>query len=116
MGAWRVRQKGKTMNHCIVTITAPAGAPAARIARTLVAERLAACVNIVPRISSIYRWKGKVERATESLLIAKTRGALLPRLIKRVQSIHPYEVPEIVAVPISRGAKSYLAWLAAETR
>ena len=104
------------MTYCVVYVTAPTGAKAKSIARVLVRDRLAACVNIVPSVNSVYRWKGKIESAREALLVVKTRRSLLPRLAKRVRAVHPYAVPEIVALPLMFGEKSYLRWLDAETR
>jgi periplasmic divalent cation tolerance protein len=98
----------------LVLCTAPAES-AERLASTLVEERLAACVNVLPGMSSVYRWQGKVERADESLLVAKTGDAALEKLMSRIAEIHPYSTPEIVAVDASRVAPAYLAWVDAET-
>jgi periplasmic divalent cation tolerance protein len=98
----------------IVLCTAPVEA-AERLASTLVEERLAACVNVLPGVASIYRWHGKVEREDESLLVAKTGDAALDRLMARIAELHPYATPEIVAVDASRVSDSYLAWVDAET-
>ncbi len=98
----------------IVFCTAPAEA-AQRLASTLVEERLAACVNVLPEIESVYRWQGVVERADESLLVVKTGDAALERLMARIAEIHPYSTPEIVAVDAARVSPAYLAWVDAET-
>ena len=95
----------------ITYITAPAEV-AERIANTLVEEKLAACVNIVDRVTSIYRWEGQVERATEALLIVKGMAAQTDALIERVREIHPYEVPEVISFDITAGNQDYLDWLA----
>ena len=87
---------------------------AMRIARRLVEVRLAACVNIVPNVTSIYRWQGAIEESAEWLLIIKTAAGLLENLKEELARIHPYEVPELVAVTIVDGAASYLNWLTGE--
>jgi periplasmic divalent cation tolerance protein len=84
---------------------------AIRIANHLVEHQLAACVNILPGITSVYRWKGKIERAGEFLLVIKTSSALLENLKQELKTIHPYDVPELVAVTIVDGAESYLDWM-----
>lgn len=99
----------------IVLITAGSEEEAAKIGRTLVEERLAACSNIVPRIRSIYRWKGKIYDEPEFLIIAKTRTSLFRSLQKRVKELHSYEVPEIVSFPVADGLPDYLQWVLAET-
>jgi len=95
----------------IVLTTCPDEACAERIGRALVVEELAACVNILPPMRSIYRWKGKIEDATEQLLVIKSTLARFPAICDRVRSLHPYELPEIIAVPIADGLPEYLAWL-----
>ena len=100
----------------VVLMTAPNGEVAREIARTLVAERLAACVNIVPGVESIYRWEGKVEQEAEVLLIAKTREECCAGLEKRVGALHPYEVPEIVCLPIEGGSSAYMDWVRKESK
>ncbi len=89
---------------------------ARRIARLLVDERLAACVQVIGPITSTYRWKGKVETAREWLCLAKTRKSLYARVESAIRLNHPYEVPEILALPLSAGSRSYLAWLGREVR
>jgi periplasmic divalent cation tolerance protein len=96
----------------MATITAPNLEAAERIARRLVDERLAACVQILDRIRSIYRWQGKVQEEPEALLIVKTAEALIPRIATLLREVHPYEVPELAAVPITAGSTAYLKWLA----
>jgi periplasmic divalent cation tolerance protein len=88
---------------------------ASDIARRLVDERLAACVQVGGPITSTYRWHDAVETATEVLLVAKTREDHLPELTERVRALHPYEVPEITAVPIVGGLGDYLDWIRTET-
>ena len=95
----------------IVLTTCPDEACAERIARTLVEEGLAACVNILPPMQSIYRWKGKIEDTAEQLLVIKSAVARFPAIRDRLRALHPYELPEIISVPIVDGLPEYLAWL-----
>ena len=95
--------------------TCPDAAVAARIAEALVDERLAACVNVLPGVESVYRWDGRVERAGEVLLVIKTVRARLDALTARVVELHPYECPEVVALDIAGGLPAYLAWIADAT-
>ena len=88
---------------------------AARVGRTLVEERLAACVNLVPTVRSIYRWQGAVSDDTECLALIKTTAERYSALAQRVLALHPYEVPELIALPVATGHAAYLAWLAAST-
>ncbi|WP_096364576.1 divalent-cation tolerance protein CutA [Thiohalobacter thiocyanaticus] len=96
--------------YCIVLVTAPE-ADARTIARALVAQDLAACVNIVANLTSVYRWQGEVEEDTEQLLVIKTRRDVLEALKAAVLEAHPYELPEIIAVPIVDGLSGYLDWI-----
>ena len=100
----------------VVLSTAGSAEEAERIATALVDERLAACVNLVAPLTSIYRWQGAVERASEVLLVIKTRRTSVARLIARLEALHSYDVPEAIVLPIGAGARRYLAWLLAETR
>ncbi|HTM07610.1 MAG TPA: divalent-cation tolerance protein CutA [Verrucomicrobiae bacterium] len=95
----------------VVYVTVGSADEGERIASALVEERLAACVNRVGGVRSIYRWEGKVETAEEVLLIIKSRRDLFDRLKQRVAALHSYSVPEIVALPIVEGAEPYLKWL-----
>ncbi len=95
----------------VVLITSGNMEEAQKIAQALVDERLAACVNIIPTVHSVYRWAGKVEHDQETLLIVKSRRAVMDRLIRRVQELHSYEVPEIIAMPLITGDAAYLRWL-----
>ncbi len=101
--------------YIMVFITAPKEDEAARIAKDIVTSRLAACVNIVNGIRSIYRWRGEIEDENEVLMIVKTRRGLFGELTKRVKEIHSYSVPEIIALPIEEGSEEYLKWLREET-
>lgn len=96
-----------------VRITAPAE-DAARIARLLVTERLAACAQVLPGLTSTFRWDGEVVTAQEDLVLAKSHRGRFDRICERVGEIHPYETPEIVAVPIQDSSASYAAWLLTE--
>jgi periplasmic divalent cation tolerance protein len=98
-------------DELIVLVTTANAEEAARIADVLVSERLAACVNIVPGIESIYRWEGKVTRDHESLMIIKTTGERYDDLERRVKELHSYSTPEVVALKIDRGSEQYLKWL-----
>ena len=97
--------------HQIVLTTCPDQAIAEQIAQTLVTEGLAACVNILPAMHSIYTWKGKMHSATEHLLLIKSQTRRYPALQDRLRALHPYELPEIIAVPITHGLPDYLTWL-----
>ena len=100
------------MSGRIVVLSTVGGADEAeRIAERLVEQGLAACVNVLPGAISIYRWKGRVERDEERLLLIKTRAERFEALREAILSLHPYEVPEIVALPIAAGHEPYLAWL-----
>jgi periplasmic divalent cation tolerance protein len=95
----------------IVLTTVGADADAAAIARTLVEERLAACVNLLPEMTSIYRWKGSVEQEREQQLVIKTSEACLAALEIRINELHPYDVPEFLVLRASDGSERYLAWM-----
>jgi periplasmic divalent cation tolerance protein len=100
----------------VVFVTVPSQKEGERIGRTLVENRLAACVNIVPHLYSIYRWQGNIEEEGEFLLIIKTMPDRLSALIEKVKKIHSYSVPEIIAAPIVDGNPDYLKWVYEETR
>ncbi len=103
------------MSAHLVFNTCPDNASARRIADALVGERLAACVNLVPGLTSVYRWQGAVEQASEVLLMIKTTGERLPALTARLTELHPYELPEVLAVEAGAGLPAYLQWVAAQT-
>jgi periplasmic divalent cation tolerance protein len=98
----------------VVLSTFPDAETAARVARTLVDERLAACVNLVPVVRSIYRWQGAISDDAEALAIIKTTADRYAALAARIAALHPYQVPEIVALPLAGGHPPYLAWLAGQ--
>lgn len=95
----------------VVVCTCGDESEAQRIARDLVESRLAACVNILPSVQSIYRWQGRVEAAQEVLLFIKTSAGRFPELQQRIIHLHSYETPEIIALPVSAGLDKYLAWI-----
>ena len=95
----------------IVFLTAANGEEATRLADLLIGAHLAACVQILPEMESVYRWQGKIERQSEILLIVKTSAAKFAELEREVRALHSYETPEIIAVPIVAGSTPYLEWL-----
>jgi periplasmic divalent cation tolerance protein len=95
----------------VVSTTCAAEEEALRLARALVEERLAACVQILPAVRSIYRWRGAVEDSGELLLLIKTRRGLFDRLSRRLRELHSYEAPEILATPVVDGGAAYLEWM-----
>jgi periplasmic divalent cation tolerance protein len=99
----------------LVLSTAPDRGAAERIARELVGRRLAACVSFLPSVRSVYRWKGAVEEADEVLLVVKTTAARIPELERALAEIHPYELPEFVAIAPEHVEAEYLAWITGET-
>ncbi|PYE51829.1 divalent-cation tolerance protein CutA [Deinococcus yavapaiensis] len=99
----------------VVLVTVPPDA-ARNLARTLVEERLAASVNVLPGLQSVYRWEGEVAEESETLLLVKTTRARYDALETRLLELHPYDVPEIVALPIEKGLPEYMTWLTDGTR
>ncbi|KAM3728203.1 Protein CutA [Dirofilaria immitis] len=104
------RSIGQTL-YSIVYVTVPNSTIAQQIAREVVKEKYAACVNIVPTVTSIYEWEDKLQEDRESLLIMKTKSTALNALKTKVLSMHPYKVPEFIASPIENGNESYLQWI-----
>lgn len=102
-------------NELIVFVTASSNEEASRIASLLVEERLAACVNIISNIESVYRWQDKVTLDTEILMIIKTTGERYAELERRIKELHSYTTPEVIAFKIERGSKAYLDWLREST-
>ena len=98
----------------VILSTCASEAEAERLARVLVEARLAACVNVIPRIRSFYRWKGQIDSGAECLLLIKSSRLLFERLRAALEKAHSYEVPELIAMPIVEGSSSYLNWLAGE--
>jgi periplasmic divalent cation tolerance protein len=103
------------MSILLVITNCPDETSANAIALAVVEARLAACVNILPRVQSVYRWQGAVESASEIPLLIKTTAANYPALENAIRAQHPYEIPEIIALPVERGLPAYLNWVAAET-
>jgi periplasmic divalent cation tolerance protein len=104
------------MNAILVITNLPDQAAAVKLAETLIAARAAACINILPACQSVYHWRGTVERAEEIPLLIKSTEERYPDLERIIREHHPYELPEIVCVPITRGLPEYLQWIADETR
>jgi periplasmic divalent cation tolerance protein len=100
----------------VVLVTAPDTETAAAIARALVDERLIACANVIPGIRSIYRWEGRIADEAEVLLVLKTGASRCAAVAARVKALHPYALPEVVALPVVDGSEAYLDWVLAESR
>nr|XP_011464640.1 PREDICTED: protein CutA, chloroplastic isoform X2 [Fragaria vesca subsp. vesca] len=105
-----------TVPSIVVYVTVPNKEVGKKLAESLVREKLAACVNIVPGIQSVYQWEGEVQTDSEELLIIKTRQSLFEALTEHVKSNHPYDVPEVIALPINAGSLNYLEWIKNSTR
>jgi len=103
-------------NVLIVLTNCPDAEIADRIARTLVEQKLAACVNRMPAVDSVYRWQGAIERAVEVPLLIKSTRERLPEVQEAIRALHPYEVPEILAIPVVAGLPAYLRWVVDETQ
>lgn len=103
-------------DYVIVLTTVPVDGDHAALARALVEERLAACVNLLPPMESIYRWEGRIDSESERQVIIKTTGDRIAALWDRVRELHPYEVPEFVVLPILDGNEAYLRWIGESTR
>ena len=101
---------------CIIFCSCPDRTTAQTIASTLIKQTLAACVNILPNIQSIYQWQGEIQQDDEELLIIKSRFELFEQLEQRLLELHPYELPEVVAVPIETGSTQFLEWIDRSTR
>lgn len=99
----------------MVLMTAPDAETAGRVARALVDERLVACASLLPGVTSIYRWQGAVHADAEVLVVMKTREPLVPRLMERAAELHPYQVPELLALAVADGLPAYCRWVMDET-
>ena len=104
------------LTYVALFITTATAEEAQRISNVLLGQRMVACVNIVPRVSSFFWWQGKLDSAQESLLIIKTKASLLSEIVKLVREIHSYNVPEIIALPIVGGNQDYLEWIGKEVK
>lgn len=102
-------------DHALVICSCPDSGAADSIARYLVGEKLAACVNQIRNVNSTYEWQGKVQSSDEILLVIKTRPTVYPKLEAAIRKMHPYELPEVIMVPITAGLPDYLAWIDAQT-
>ena len=99
----------------VVLMTAPDPETARRLATALVEARLIACANVISGVTSVYRWQGAVQVEGEVLVVMKTRAALVPRLAERAAALHPYEVPEVIALPVTDALPAYFRWVLDET-
>jgi len=102
--------------HRVVLVSTPGAEAGRELARALVEERLAACGSVVPAVTSVYRWQGAVEEEEEALVVLKTAADRVEALTRRTRELHPYEVPEILALPVAAGNRAYLEWVVEETR
>lgn len=102
--------------HIVVLVTASSKEEARKLASGLLKEKLAACINVIDGLESHFRWQGKIDKAKEALLIIKTKKPLFNKLVKKIKSLHSYEIPEIIALPIIAGYKEYLDWIDDSTR
>ena len=100
----------------LVLCTFPETESVKSVAETLVNEKLAACVNVIPGVQSIFRWQDKIDNANENILIIKTKDSLYDELEVRIKELHPYELPEIISVPIDKGLNKYLDWISESTK
>ena len=100
----------------LVLSTFPETESVKSVAETLVNEKLAACVNVIPGVQSIFRWQDKIDNANENILIIKTKDSLYDELEVRIKELHPYELPEIISVPIDKGLNKYLDWISESTK
>jgi periplasmic divalent cation tolerance protein len=107
--------RGSSANVVVVLVTGPDIESLARLGRTIVDEKLAACVNLLDGVRSIYRWEGAIEDEGEALAIFKTTAERLDPLERRIVELHPYDVPEVIALPVVGGSNAYLAWIVGET-
>ncbi|XP_054789140.1 protein CutA 1, chloroplastic-like isoform X2 [Prosopis cineraria] len=116
VGTKAMEEKTATVPSIVVYVTVPSKDAGKKLAESIVRERLAACVNRVPGVESVYEWKGEIQADSEELLIIKTRESLLEALTEHVKANHEYEVPEVISLPITGGNLKYLEWIKDSTR
>lgn len=104
------------MDSIVILCTTNSQESALNIAQTLVKNKLCACVNIIPKVYSVYSWKDKIETDEEYLMLIKTKKDLFEQVNQKIQEIHPYEVPEVISLDITEGSKSYLDWIVANVK
>ena len=109
----KMKKKRRLPKMVVVLVTCPTQAVGRRLAERLVKSHLAACVNLIPQVESIFQWQGKIDRCREALLVVKTTAERFERLRRTVVQFHPYKVPEVIALPIAAGHPPYLRWLSA---
>ncbi len=100
--------------YSMVYVTTSKDLESKKIARKLLKEKLAACINIIPSIESIYLWKGEIEEDSESIMVIKTKSELVEEVIKRIEELHSYEIPCILEITVNNGSKNYLNWIESE--
>ena len=100
--------------YSIIYVTTSKNLESKKIARKLLEEKLAACINIIPTIGSIYLWKVEIEEDSESIMLIKTRSEMVERVIKRIEELHSYEIPCILEITVKQGSKNYLKWIDSE--
>ena len=117
-GGLRVRGRAQSSQPraIVVLVTCPTKTVARRLATALIKRRLAACVNLVPQVESVFWWQGKIDRVRESLLVIKTTQARFAAMKNAITALHPYDVPEIIALPITAGHRPYLDWVASSVK
>ncbi|ONL94394.1 Protein CutA chloroplastic [Zea mays] len=116
LSSTRMESASTTVPSIVVYVTVPNREAGKKLSQSIISEKLAACVNIVPGIESVYWWEGKVQSDAEELLIIKTRESLLDALTAHVKANHEYDVPEVIALPITGGNTKYLEWIKNSTR
>lgn len=100
--------------YSIVYITTSGALESKEIAKKLLEEKIAACINIIPTVDSIYLWKGKTEQDSESIMIVKTKSEMVEEVIKKIEEIHSYEIPCVLEITVNNGSKNYLEWMESE--